>query len=154
MTNSLWVSKAVSSHFSDNKQDVSDIIHFVKDSLITSFPMTNSLWVISHVQCEYIISNTMAKESQQRCFIFPRIPTYDFNSILKGGEWFRPLCYRIFWTHCFVLQIVSNLASLVKGGFVTPMTNSMWATLHILWCGSLVTPFPMIKRVWVTLYMM
>jgi len=76
MTNREWVTlhilwKAVSSHlflwptgsewhctccerqshhiFSYDKQWVSDIAHFVKGSLMTSFPMTNSLWVTLHI---------------------------------------------------------------------------------------------------------
>ncbi len=35
--------------FSYDQQRVSDIAHFVKGSLITSFPMTNSLWVTLHI---------------------------------------------------------------------------------------------------------
>ena len=35
--------------FSYDQQEVSDIAHFVKDSLITSFPMVNRLWVTSHI---------------------------------------------------------------------------------------------------------
>ena len=35
--------------FSYDQQGVNDIVHFVKGSLITSFPMTNRKWVILHI---------------------------------------------------------------------------------------------------------
>ncbi len=38
--------------FSYHQQGVSDIVNFVKGSLITSFPITNSEWVILHILVE------------------------------------------------------------------------------------------------------
>ncbi len=40
-----------------NQQRVGDIAHFVKGSLITSFPMTNSLWVTLHILWKAVSSH-------------------------------------------------------------------------------------------------
>ena len=50
--------------FSYDQQEVSDIVHFVKGSLITSFPMTNSLWVTLHI-CERQSHHIIPYDQQQ-----------------------------------------------------------------------------------------
>ena len=142
MTNSKWVTwhilwKAVSLHpfwptasewhctfcerqshciFSYDQQYVSDIAHFVKGSLIASFPMTNSLWVTLHI---------LWKAVSLHLFLWP-----------TASEWHYTFCER--QSHCifsYDQQGVSDIAHFVKGSLIAscPMTNSLWVTLHILW---------------------
>jgi len=96
-------------------QLVSDIAHFLKDSLITSFPMTTSLWVTSHI---------LWKAGSSHLFLWS-----------TASEWCCTFCER--WSHHFFYdqQGVSELAHFLKGSLITsfPMTNSKWVTLHILW---------------------
>ena len=166
--------------FSYDQQLVSDIAHVVKDSLITSFPMTNSKWVTLHI---------LWKKVWSHLFLWP-----------TGSEWRCTLCERQS-DHIFSYdqQVVSDIAHFVKGSLITsfPMTNSLWVTLHMLWkavwshlflwptgcewhctfCerrsdhifsydqqpvsdiahfvkGSLITSFPMTNREWVTLHIL
>ncbi len=147
MSNREWVTlhilwKAVSSHlflwptasewhytfcerqshhiFSYDQQRVSDIGHFVKGSLITSFPMTNSLWVTL-----YILWKAVSWSSHH--FLWP-----------TACEWHYTFCERQSHDHhifSYDQQPVSDIANFVKGSLITsfPMTNRLWVTLHILW---------------------
>ena len=145
MTNSKWVTlhiwwKAVSSHhflwwtasewhctlcdrqcrhiISYDKQEVSDIAHVVKGSLITSFPMTNRKWVTLHIVWKAVSSHH---------FLW-----------WTGSEWHCTVCER--QSHqmfSYDQQYVSDIAHFLKGSPITsfPMTNRKWVTLHILWKG-------------------
>jgi hypothetical protein len=124
----------------------------VKGSLVTCFPMTDSMWV-----------------------------TWDNKAVLShpflwttASEWHGTCCERQSH-HMFSYdqQGVSDIAHVVKGILITcfGMTNSQWVTLDILWkagpitCfhkqyvrdikhfvkGSLFTSFPMTNSMWVTL---
>ena len=102
--------------FSYDQQQVSDIAHFVKGSLIASFPMTNSKWVTLHI---------LWKAVSLHLFLWP-----------TGSEWHCTLCER--QSHCissYDQQSVSDIAHFVKGSLIAsyPITNSLWVTLHILW---------------------
>ena len=101
--------------FSYGQQEVSGITHFVKGSLITSFPMTNSLWVALHILWKTVSSHL---------FLWP-----------TGSEWHCTFCKRqchdIF---SYDQQQASDIAYFVKGSIIIsfPMTNSKWVTLHFL----------------------
>ena len=144
MTNSQWVTlhilwKAVWSHlflwptasewhctfcerqsdhiFSYDQQQVSNIVHFMRDSLITSFSMTNSKWVTVKIFLKAVSSHL---------FLWPPV-----------CEWHCTFCKRqshhIF---SYVQQQVSNVANFVKDCLIASclITNSLWETpLHILW---------------------
>ena len=107
--NCTFCKMAVSSHC--EQQEVSDIAHFVKDSLITYFPMTNSKWVILH--------------------ILWRQPHHSFSFDRK---W---VTLHILWKQVssYDQQRVRNIRHSVTGSLITSfsMTNSRWVTLHILW---------------------
>ena len=117
VTNREWVilhilRKTVSSHLCYDQQRVSDIAHFVKGNLITSFPMTNSLWVALYM-CEGVFITS-----------FP----------MTDSEW---VTLQIYSCHIFSYdqQQVSDIAHFVKVNFITsfPMTNRKWVTLYVLW---------------------
>ena len=103
--------------FSYDQQQVSDIAHFVKGSLITSVPMTNRMWVTLHILWKAVSSHL---------FLWP-----------TGSEWHCTSFYERQSDHIFSYdqQLVSDIAHFMKGSLITsfPMTNSMWVTLHILW---------------------
>ena len=115
----------------------------------------------------------MQKRVSHIVFFFP---TQDANSILKGSEWCWWLWYITIWTHCSVLQIVSDIASFVQSGcnhIVSyenrrlaaqshaglmvqrwcnqnlPMANSMWARLQLFLRTSFMHFYS--HRMWVTL---
>ena len=123
--------------FSYDQQEVSDVAHFVKGSLITCFSMTNRKWVTLHI---------LWKAVSLHHFLWP-----------TACEWHCTFCERQSH-HIFSYdeQEVSDIAHFVKGSLLTsfpipigsewhctfcerkfityfPMTNSMWVTLHILW---------------------
>ena len=110
ITNSLWATlhilwKALSSHpfllpsasewyctfcehyshhiFSYDQQDASDIAHFVKGSLIMSFFMTNSEWVMLHILWKAVSSH---------CYLWP-----------TGCEWKKlHICSMAVLSHLFL----------------------------------------------------
>ena len=102
--------------FSYDKQQVSDITYFVRGSLITSFSMTNSLWVTLHILWKVVLSHlfllqtacewhhTFCEWQSHQSYLWP-----------TGCEW-----------HCTFCERQSHYLFL-------PMMNSLWVTLHILW---------------------
>ena len=132
---------------------MSDIAHFVKGSLITSFPMTNREWVTFHILWKTVSSHL---------FLW-----------VTACEWHCTFCERQSH-HIFSYdqQPVSDIAYAETGSLIIsfPMTNSLWVTLHILWkavlshlflwptgsewnctcCENLITSFPMTNSQWVT----
>jgi len=125
MTNSEWVMlhilwKSVSSHLflwptasqwhckfcerqphhilSYDQQAVSDIAHYVNNSLITSLPMTNSLWVTLHILWKVVLSHI---------FLWP-----------TASEWHYMFCERQLQSHHIFSydsqQQVSDVAHSVK----------------------------------------
>ena len=105
--------------FSYDQQGVSDIAHFVKGSLIRSFPMTNSLWVILHILWKAVSSHF---------FLWPTASEWN-------GTFYERLPHH---NVSYDQQDVSDIAHFVKGSLITsfPMTNSQWVSLHILWKSS------------------
>ena len=101
--------------FPYDQQRVSNIAHFVEGSLITSFPMTNRLWVMLHIFLKAVLSHL---------FLWP-----------TASEWHCTFCERQSY-HIFSYgqQRVSYIIDLVKGSLITSfhITNSLWVTLHIL----------------------
>ena len=164
MTNSLWVIlhilwKAVShifvwptvcewhctfcerqSHhiFRYDQQQVSNVAHFVKGNLITSFPMTNRLWVTLHILWKAVTSHILVWPTacEWHCtFLWKGVSSYLFL-LPTACEWHCTFCERqshhIF---CYDQQGVSDILHLVKGSLITSfgMPNRLWVTLHILW---------------------
>ena len=141
MTNSLWVTlhilwKAVSSDLSPwptacewhctfcerqshqiffyDQQQVSDNAHFVKGSLIRSFPMTNRELVTLHILWKQVPSDL---------FLWP-----------TASEWHCTFCETLsHYIFSYGQQNVSGIAHFVKGSLIRSflMTNSEWVTLHI-----------------------
>ena len=112
MTNSLWVT--------------CDIAHFVKGSLITSFPsMTNSWWVTLHI---------LWKAVSSQLFLWPTV-----------CEWHCKFCEKQFH-HIFVYnqQEVSVIAHVVKGNLIISVCkmHRKWVIVHILWKAGSLHLFP------------
>ena len=210
MTNREWVTlhilfKSVSSHlflwpigsewyctlcerqshhiFSYDQKEVSaNVAHFVKGTLITSFPMTNRMWVTLHILWKEVSSHLFSYDQQEVSniahFVKGRLITsfpmtnslwVTLHILWKAGQSHHTLSYG--------QQLVSDIAHFVKGSLITssPMTNRKWVTLHILWKavsshlsydqqqvkdiahfvkGSLITSFPMINSKWVILHIL
>ena len=124
MTNSEWVTlhilwKGVSSHlflwtasqwnctfvkgslitfFSSDQQSVSDIAHFVKGSLITPFPMTNSKWVILHILCSLITSFPITNSKWVTLDMLWKSVSWHLFLWPTGCEWHCTCCERQ-WSH-------------------------------------------------------
>ncbi len=94
--------------FSCDQQEVSDIAHFVKGSLITFCPLTNSLWVTLHILWKAISSHL---------FLWPTASEWhdctfcERQSDMTNSLW---VTLHILWN-----EIASHLFSL-------------WVTFHIL----------------------
>ena len=69
--------------------------------------------------CEMSIHHMKYHSNRESVTLFSFFPSHD---ILKGSEWCWSLCHRTVWTHCFVLQIVSNIAGFMKCSEMTPFT--------------------------------
>ena len=159
----LW--KAVSSLFAYDQQGVSTLhilwnavslhlflwptaseLHciFVKNSLITSVPMTNSWWMALHIlwmavswHCFHKTNSLWVTIEGAHClkvvswhlFLWPTASESAHPHFLKGS-----LMTSFLMTHT---QFVCDIAHFVKGSLITfvPtwMTNSLWVILHILW---------------------
>jgi len=99
-----------------DQQEVSDIAHFVKDSLITSFPMTNRKWVtLLHIVwklvSDHIFSCYQQEVNDTAYFVKSSLITSFPVSI--GSEWHCTCCER--WSH-----------------HIFPITHSESVTFHIL----------------------
>ena len=142
------------------QQQVRDIAHFVKDSLMTSFPMTNSKWVIfMHILWKAVSSHFFLwpTGSEWHCTFVKGSPiTFLFmtNSLWVSlhilwktvsshlslwpieGEWLCTFCegqsHHIF---SYDQQLVSDIAHSVKGSLtgITSfhLTNSLWVVSQI-----------------------
>ena len=149
--------------FSYDQQLVSDIAHFVKSSLMTSFPMTNRKWVTLHILWKAVSWHLFLWPTASECHCtfcewkFHDIFSYDQQKVsiiahfvksspslitsipMTNSKWvtLHILWMEISWHLCLwpVEQFVSDIAHFVNGNFMAsfPMTNRMWVTLHILW---------------------
>ncbi len=121
--------------FSYDQQGVSDITHFVKSSLITSFPMANSMWVIVH-------------------FVKGSLITFYPMANRMWVTWSHEHLRRAVSSHLSNdQQFVSDIAHFVKlGGLITffLMNKSMWVMLHTCVRLFLQIIFPMTNSEWVT----
>ena len=164
MTNRLWVTlhilwKPVSTHvflwpteskwyctfcerhshymFSYDQQVVSDIAYFVQGSIITSFPITNSLWVTLHILWNPVSSHLVPWPTVCVCHC----------TFLKGSL----IIHIISYAH----QPVSNIAHFVQSHshlFLSPTASEWW---HCTCCeGCLITSLPMTNSLWVTLHIL
>ena len=134
MTNSEWVTlhilrKAVSWHlflwptgcewhctfcerwshqiFFYGQQKVSDIAHFVEGSLITSFPLPNSLWVTLHILRKVVSSHV---------FLWP-----------TGSEWHCTFCeWQSYCIFSYDQQFVSTVAKSFTFILNTPQFMNVW----------------------------
>ena len=163
MTNREWVTlhvlwKAVSSHPFLWPTVCGWNCTFVKGNLITSFLMTNSMWVPLHI-CK-----------RQSCHMF----SYDQQHVSDIAHLWKAVSPHFFlWPtacewHCtfdesqshhmfsYDQQEVSDMLHFVKASLITSfyMTNRMSVTLHILWKSvsmTVITSFPATNRMWVTM---
>ena len=133
----------------------------MKGNLITSFPMTNSKWVIFYILwmaassplflwstvCEWHCT-FCERQSHDSSHLFEQ-PVSDIASFVKGSHHIfsydqqfvsdtlpgiicKRQCHHIF---SYDQQLVSDILHFVKGSFISsfPMTNSKWEPLPILW---------------------
>ena len=106
----LHICKRQSHHIFSYDQRVS--AHFVKSSLITSFPVTNRLWVTLHILWKAVSSHLSLWPTVCECCC--------------------TFCERQSHHICsYDQQQVSDIVHSVKGSLI--MTNRKWVTLHILW---------------------
>jgi hypothetical protein len=120
-----------------DEQEVSDIAHFVKGSLITSFLMTNSLWVTLHILWMAVSSHLFLwwTGSEWHCTFCERQSHHTF-CYPTASEWHCTFSERqSLDILSYDQQQVSDIAHFVTGSLMTsfPITNSKWVTLHILW---------------------
>ena len=101
--------------FSYDQQRVSDIAHFVKGSLITSFPMTNSLWVTLHI---------LQRQSHQS-FSYDQQFVCDIPHFLKGS---LMACFPITNRKWVTLHILWKAISSYL--FVQPTESEWQCTLY------------------------
>ena len=140
--------------FSYDQQRVSDLAHSVNSILITSFPMTNRLWVTWHILWNAVSSHLflLLTESEWHCTFVKCSLTTSFP--MTNSMWVT-LCERWESHHIFSYdqQYVSDIAHFVKHSLMPsfPVTNRGW--VHCTFCkGSLITSFPMTNRLWVALH--
>ena len=143
-----------------NQQLVSHIQvrHFVNGSLISSFPMTNRMWVIlqilqkavlwhifltnskwmiSHIVWKLVTSHLLLSQQLVSDMAnFAKVSLITSFSMTTVCEWHCIFCGRQSH-HIFSneWQEVGDIAHFVKGSLVPSLhiTNRMWVTLHILW---------------------
>ncbi len=123
--------------FSYDQQDVSDIAHFVKGCLITSFPITNSKWVTLHTLWNAVSSHMILSYEQQ--FVSGDIAHFVNGSLITSF----PMTNRV-WVILHILWKAVWLS-------VSFPINSKWVILHILWKPF---SFPMINSLWVILHIL
>ena len=119
-------------------QQVSDIAQWVKCSNITSFPMTNSLLVTSHIlQKGILISFFSMIDSKWVAFTFCECQSHHIFCYNNSMWVTLLLLWKVVSSHLLHdEQLVSDLPDFVKGYLPIsffPMTNSKWVTLHIVW---------------------
>ena len=139
-SNITHLGKGVSSHFFLWPTGSQWRWTYWKGSLITSFPMTNSLWVTLHIFCtrQFLVSSHFSYHKQGVSDIAHLMTGSLIISFPTGCEWQCTFCERqlpISLHPSHYQQLVSDIAHSVKGSLVTsiPMTNSKWVTLPILW---------------------
>ena len=131
-----------------DKQIVSDSI-FLKSSLITSCPMTNSLWVTVHFFLIRLINVLQPTESgwhfseRQSHHILSCI-----QQVVSGIT--HHFLHLLIWatdseSHCRFQKAVSSHP-------VICMTNRVWVTPHIFLKDGLITSCPMTNSLWVSLH--
>ena len=99
-----------------DQQVVSEIAHFVKDSLITTFLMTIRMWVTMHILWRAV--------QFYHIFLYEQQGVSEIAHFMKINSW-----------HLFLWPTGSESDCTFCGSLVTsfPMINSLWARLHIFW---------------------
>ena len=142
MTNSLWailhiLQKTVSSRLLYDQQSVSDIVHSVNGSLITSYnqqSVSNKLHILWKTVSSHLFLWPIASEWHW-IFLWKAVSSHLFLWPIVC-EWHCILCERQFHhILSYDQQQVSNIVHFMRDSLITsfPMTNSLWVTLHILW---------------------
>ena len=120
--------------FSYDQQHVSVIAHWMKGSLITSFPMTNSLWVTLHSLSKAVSSHLVLCPiaCEWHCTVSKRQSHHIFSSAQQGVSDTAHFMRGSLHIFSYAQQLVSDIAH-VKGSLLTslPMTNSKWVIFHI-----------------------
>ena len=167
--------------FSCEQQGVSDIVQFMKGSLITSFPIIHSKWVTLHTwrESHHIFSYVQQEVSGIAHFVIGSlIASFPMTGSLwvtlyilwmgvsshlflwwTGSEWHSIFCGRESHHICsFDQQRVGDITHFVKGSLITcfPMIDSLWVTLHVLWkqISWFIPSFAMTNSKWVTLHIL
>ena len=92
---------------------MSKIAHFMKGRIITSFPMTNRMWVTEDILWNAVSSDLL---------LWP-----------TASEWDDCTFYETVSSELFLYQqLVSEIAHLWKA-VSSHLSYSMWVTVHILW---------------------
>ena len=141
-------------------------------SLFTSYCKTSRMYV-TLCECEFILWDTVAKDSQWHCFLFPKLTM--LIPFPKGSEWcLQWLCYISIQWHYYRLWVIcgkqGNYIILHEcrrlagchAGLVDQrsyqnlsMANSMWVILQIfLMSCSTYIYCSMTTRMWVTLHIL
>ena len=120
-----------------DQQSVSDILDFVKGSLVTSFPRE---WVTLHTLWKTVLSHPSLQPApcELHCnILWKSVPWVITSSLITNREWET---LHILWkgvssSFSYDQQRVSDITHLVEGNLITlfPMTNSLWVALYIWW---------------------
>ena len=177
--NSKWVTLHIcerGSHyiFFYDQQPVSYIVYLVKGSLITSFHMTNSLWVTLQIWWKVVSSHLFIhmtyskwvtlhiwwKAVSSHLLLWPTV--CEWHCMFWKGNLFYDkqdvsdilhILGKVVSSHLLLWLTASerHIAHFMNGSLITSfaMTNSLWVTLHILW-KAVSTSFPMTNSWWVT----
>ena len=160
-----------------NQQLVSDIVHFVEGSLISSFLIKKQVSDIAHF-CERGSHDIFSYDQQVVSDIAHFVNSHLFLSPTES-EWQSWTFYEKQSHHIFSYdqQEVSDIEHFVKGSVITsfPITNREWVTFHVLWKAvslhlflwlidgewhwtvsesSVITAFPITNSEWVTLHIL
>ena len=184
MTNSKWMALHISirqsphhilSYYDQQLVSHINIAHCVKDSFLTSFPMTNRKWVTLHILWKAVQLHLFlwSTGSESHCIFYEKQPHPMTNR--KSVTLYFWQSHHIFpitnrkWVTCTLCerqsphiffydqQEVSNIAHFIKGSLITsfPMTNRLWVvTLHISWKAVSSHLFPMTNRKQVTFHIL
>ena len=177
MLHILW--KQSHHNFSYDQQYVSDIAHFVKGSLITSFPITNSLWATLHILWKVASSHlclqltgsewhcTFSERQSHHIFSYDQQQVSDTVHFVKAAslcfwwptvcEWHCTFCERqshhIFFLRPTVCEWHSTFCKRQSHHFFS--YNQQAVSMTALYMkGSLIISFPMTNSKWVTLHIL
>ena len=120
ITYTLWLSESKQLHM------------FLKDGLITLYPMTNSMSVTLYILCKAVSSHLICNWHRWWVSFYTylkSVSSYDQQPV-SGIQW------TLFLNNNHIMPC--------------SMTNRKWETLHVFWKDSLITSYPMTNSMWVT----